>query len=194
MSIRARTFTAVACILFGSSRELGAGSIHIRYGADAPEKMAAANEIYYGGVLNLYHNHTEVFEHNRHFYTRMFNDTEVMDKLLARWEAHEQRFEYWHDCLWKVLDGYRASHESLPHFSQILSISGGSTEIVPGGISPESVSPGSGGGGGDGGHVHVQDLPEPSTGVMMISVLIVGLLGFIWRCGIRGLRAGKLGL
>ncbi len=183
MSTHAKTVATVACILLGAGRELDAGSIHIRYAADAPEKMAAANEIYYEGVLNLYHNHTEWFEHTHPLYTRMFNDTEVMDKLLARWEAHEQRFEYWHDCLWKVLDGYRASHEPLP---------------IPG-VSPDS-SGGSGGGpasddgGGGGGHVHVQDLPEPSTGVMMISVLMVGLLGCIWRCGLRGLRAGKLGL
>ena len=87
MNIHAKAFTAVACILFGAGHELGAGSIHIHYAADAPEKMAAANEIYYEGVLNLYHNHTEWFEHAHPLYTRMFNDTEVMDKLLARWEA-----------------------------------------------------------------------------------------------------------
>ncbi len=183
MNIHTKSVTAVACILLGAGHELGAGSIHIRYGEDAPEKMAAANEIYYEGVLSLYHNHPKAFEHDHPFYTRMFNDTEVMDKLLARWEAHEERFEYWHDCLWKVLDGFRASQESFP-FPEVSPDTSGDGDIGPAGD----------GGGDGGGHFHIQDLPEPSTEVMMTSVLIVGFLGFIWRCGIRTLRAGKLGL
>ena len=30
-----------------------------------------------------------------------------MNNLVNRWESHEQRFEYWHCALWKILDGIR---------------------------------------------------------------------------------------
>ncbi len=45
------------CLLFGASSRAGAGGIHIRYGPDAPEKMAASNIRYYEGVLSLEHHH-----------------------------------------------------------------------------------------------------------------------------------------
>jgi hypothetical protein len=167
---RAKILVSMAFLLFGVGPELLAGGIHIRYGPDAPEKLAAANEAYYEGVLNLYHNHPAEFEHDHPFYAKMFNDPTMMNKLVARWEAHEQRFEYWHNSLWKVLDGYVVSQQSLTPPSIVLP--------------PPSDSSGVGaqgsGANGNGG-VGAQTLPEPSTVVLWISGFLVGLGRLAWR-------------
>lgn len=114
MTQRIRIAAAMAVLLLGAETRLQAGGIHIRYRAGAPARMGPANVRYYQGVLNLYHNHPAWFREHHPFYTRMFNHPQVLEKMLGRWHAHPQRFEYWHDCLWKVLDGYETSHPVLP--------------------------------------------------------------------------------
>jgi hypothetical protein len=122
-------------------------------------------------VLALEHNHPIEFAKEHPFYTKMFDDPVMLDKLIDRWEAHEQRFEYWHDCLWKVLDGYVASHPELPAPAP-----GNPTEIAGSGpndrngSSPESLGPAGGPGGGG---VSTAAVPEPSSGLL----IVLGLLG-----------------
>jgi hypothetical protein len=183
------------CMLFvvAGDRRAAAGGIHIRYGPDAPERMAAANVRYEEGVLNLYHHHPLEFAANHPFYTRMFNDEAMIDKLLLRWESHEQRFEYWHDCLWKVLDGYRASHHGVLPTIPVTAGSPGSpgeggAGLVGGGAGiPGSVGPGgnnpatSPGGNGDGGGTGTLSVPEPSSGVLMVLGLTLAVLWFACR-------------
>jgi hypothetical protein len=94
----AALFTLCSLLLVGEEWAV-AGGVHIRYGPDAPEKMAASNLRYYEGVLNLERHHPIAFASEHPFYTEMFHKPAMMDRLVARWEAHEQRFEYWHDCL-----------------------------------------------------------------------------------------------
>ncbi len=89
---RGGILAAVTCFVLGGSQELSAGGIHIRYPVDAPEKLAHANEVYAQGVLNMYERHPRWFEHTHPFYTEMFHNPEMMDRLVVRWEAHEQRF------------------------------------------------------------------------------------------------------
>src|SRR5262249_1561231 len=120
---------AACLVLTIAASSAAAGGVHIRYGHDAPARLAVADIRYYEGVLHLYQVHPARFEHEHPFYAKLFEHPAMLDGLLARWEAHEQRFEYWHDCLWKVLNGYRASH--LEPVGQLLS--------------PGSGGPGSGG-------------------------------------------------
>ncbi len=150
---RAGILAAIACIVLGSGRELSAGGIHIRYGIDAPEKLAGANEVYAQGVLNMYDRHPRWFEHTHPFYTEMFHNPEMMDRLVARWEAHEQRFEYWHYCLWKVLDGYAIHHQNPLPFLPIVPpySSHGVSEV--GGNGPGGSGRGNGGNGNLGARV-----------------------------------------
>jgi hypothetical protein len=172
---RAEILAAIAGIVLGGGRELSAGGIHIRYPVDAPEKLAAANEVYAQGVLNMYERHPRWFEHTHPFYTEMFHNPEMMDRLIARWEAHEQRFEYWHYCLWKVLDGYMISHQTPLPLLPILPPSSSHAVSEAGGNGP-------GGGPGKGNqNLGAPGVPEPSAGVLMVSGLIVGLIRFARR-------------
>ena len=174
---RAEILAAVACLVLGGGRDLSAGGIHIRYPVDAPQKLAGANEVYAREVLNLDHQHPRWFAHAHPFYTHMFENQVMMDRLVARWEAHEQRFEYWHNSLWKILDAYAIEHEAPPSFlpTGLPSSSNGVSE-ARGGV-PVGGNPG----GGGQGIVSVAGVPEPSSGVVMVSGLIVGLMGFTWR-------------
>ncbi len=150
---------AVVLVLFGAGGGSAAGGIHIRYGPDAPEKMEESNIRYYEGVVQLEHKHPLEFEHEHPFYAKMFHDPVMLDKLVARWEAHPQRFEYWHNCLWKVLDGYVATHPSLP-----AQLGPSPIEVGPGGVSYR-VPPGGGG-------VTPSSVPEPSSGLMIVLALL----------------------
>jgi hypothetical protein len=108
-----------------------------------------------------------------------------MKRMVARWEAHEQRFEYWHPYLWRILDGY----EFRPHPDHRRSID-------PPPIDPPPHSGGSGngphGGGGDGGggSPGVQPrggggtpgaIPEPGSIVLLISGFSLVALGRILK-------------
>jgi hypothetical protein len=167
----------VCALLTVIDRPATAGGIHIRYGPDAPERMEAANVAYYEGVLHLEHNHPIAFALDHPFYTKMFDNPVMIDRLEMRWEAHEQRFEYWHDCLWKVLDGYRAEHHGLSSTSPIppgiprnlgeVGADSGTGSLLGGtdargnnlGISPAGVP---------GGGVVALSVPEPSSGLLML--------------------------
>jgi len=174
---------AIACTLLAVvDRPATAGGVHIRYGPDAPEKMAAANVLYYEGVLNLKHNHPIAFALDHPFYTKMFDDPVMIDRLERRWEAHEQRFEYWHDCLWKVLDGYRAEHHGLASASPIPAAMPLKFEEIGvdsergslfGGTAPGENNPGVSPAGAPGGGLGILSVPEPSSGVLMVLGLTV---------------------
>jgi hypothetical protein len=160
----------MAFILFGVARELPAGGIHIRYGPDAPEKLAVANEEFYLGALRFDERHPAEFKHEHPFYAKLFNDPIEMNKLVLRWEAHEQRFEYWNFPLWKVLDGYLVFEKSLIPPTEIQSVPPGSTGLGAQGS----------GGSGNGG-IGAQSIPEPSTLVLWIIGLLAGLGRLAWR-------------
>ena len=88
-----------------------AGSIHIRYGDDVPERMATANVKLYEDLVATRDLAPVKFDDNHPFYGRLLTDPTFADRLVHRWEGHEQRFEYWHNYLWRILDGI--AH--LPH-------------------------------------------------------------------------------
>ncbi len=171
--IAAVILVAVGLAAIGG-RPAQAEGIHVFYGPRAPERFAHRTVVYYEGVLNLEHNHPREFAREHPFYTRMFNDPAVIERLIARWEAHEQRFEYWHDCLWKVLDGYRTTHpgsssgtggRATPGNIGIPSMGGGSPENPPAGTS-------------SGGGPHPFSVPEPSSGLLLTLGLSFCAMGY----------------
>jgi hypothetical protein len=186
-------------LLFGAAGCVEAGGIHIRYGLDAPEKLATSNILYYEGVLNLEHHHPLEFAYDHPFYTKMFEDPLMLDKLLERWEAHEQRFKYWHDCLWKVLDGYRASR---PELAGQLIAPGPGAGIELGGVVvadrglhlPEGSGPGSNHPGGGGGGVTALSVPEPSTALLLALGVVLGGSWVVFRRSSDGRRSGRDGV
>jgi hypothetical protein len=182
---------AVACALLAVVEPPAtAGGIHIRYGPDAPEKMAVSNIAYYQGVLNLEHNHPIAFALDHPFYTKMFDDPAMIDRLVLRWEAHEQRFEYWHDCLWKVLDGYMAKHHGLFSTHPVetgsflsfgtIGVDNGGGSFV-GGADARGINPANAPGGTPGGGIQILSVPEPSSGVLMVLGLTVAVVCAIAR-------------
>ncbi len=129
--------------------------------------------------------HERVFDREHHFFAAILSNAELMDRFVDRWKSHEQRFEYWHLYLWRILDGY--DHRPLPDPPDAVS----SQEIGPlGGTNPDDVdqegaahgsrggsSYGSGGGSSDGGGtVHASATPEPSSIVLLLPVTVLALL------------------
>ncbi len=144
-----------------------AGSIHVRYGVDAPERLATSNVRLYESVVADRDLAPVKFDESHPFYGRLLTDPTFADRLIHRWEGHEQRFEYWHNELWRILDGMAQLHQpsstdpQLPISPPPSSDSSGppaSTGEMP--ASPAST-------------------PEPSTWVMMVSGFVfVGLAIF----------------
>ena len=69
-----------------------AGAIHIRYGVDAPRRMAQANLLCYETLVAFRDSHPVRFDHHHAFYASLLTNTTVMDQMVACWEAQEQRF------------------------------------------------------------------------------------------------------
>lgn len=191
MLSRRASLIALGLLLLGPEGHLWAGGIHIVYGHEAPEKLAATNVRYYEGVLKLEHNHPRAFAKEHPFYTKMFEDPARVDKLTARWEAHEQRFEYWHLCLWKVLDGYETTHHAEPgHLatslpsSPIVVGSGGVSDRgsnLPQSLGPGGNPPGEGGRGSAGGGTTTLAVPEPSGVLLMVAGALIAGTWLWWR-------------
>ena len=201
MSLRIACLALACTLLTAIDRPATAGGIHIRYGPDVPEQLAAKNVGYYEGIVTMEHRHPIAFAEEHPFYTRMFHDPGLLNKEMALWESHEQRFEYWHDCLWKVLDGYQHSHLGLhsshafPTGSSLKGFEGGGGTGGISGVGPGTnsggldwlgIHPGNdqgggiagGGGGGKGGEgggggIGIQSVPEPSSGLLMTLGLAV---------------------
>jgi len=154
-----------------------AGSVRIHWGPDAPERLQAANVLLYEELVADRDAHPTVFDKHHPFFGGILTDPAYMDQMVSRWKAHEQRFEYWHPYLWRILDGY----EFRPHPSP---------PIIPPPNSGNSGTGGHGGGGSGGGGGGTQPgggggktgaTPEPSSFVLWISGLALALLGPVFR-------------
>lgn len=163
------------CLAVTGDRRAEAGGVHIIYGPHAPERFARRTVVYYEGVLHLAHHHPREFALEHPFYTRMFNDPAMIERLIARWEAHEQRFEYWHDCLWKVLNGYRVTHSGLAGGTGGRGIPGNLGFPTSSGGSPENPPDGSSSGGGG---LTPSSVPEPSSGLLLAFGLAFSAIGY----------------
>ena len=68
--------------------------------------MAQANLLCYETLVAFRDSHPVRFDHNHAFYGSLLTKTALMDLMVARWEAHEQRLKSWNPYLWRPLDGY----------------------------------------------------------------------------------------
>jgi hypothetical protein len=142
-----------------------AGTVHIHWGPDAPERYAKIDIEKYERLLAERTADPLKFDLRRPFYGRVLSDSKLADKLVRRWERNERRFEYWHACLWGVLNGYALTHPSVP-------------PVI---VSPPPDSNNNGPGGGP------SPTPEPSTWVLML----IGLAFVAVRVHSLGPRSGQ---
>jgi len=147
--------------------EARAGSIHIRWGPDASERLQSANVLLYEELVADRDAHESAFDREHPFYAAILSDSTHMDRLVERWQAHEERFEYWHPYLWRILDGYEHRHLPDPRDP-----SGGQKIGGHGGHGPN----GGRGTGNGGGGVQANATPEPSSIVLLFPVIVLARL------------------
>ncbi len=123
--------------------------------------------------MHTFDAHTTWFEHAHPFYTKMFHNPMMLEKLTARWEAHEQRFEYWHWCLWKVLNGYQTTYPVAPtQYQNFPPVGQLPAQVLPPAASATSVNSPVGTASG---------VPEPSSVALLLVAMGVGVMVYYGR-------------
>jgi hypothetical protein len=154
--------------LMGACAE--AGSIHLHQ--DRAEIEDAADLRFYERQVQLRDWAPAKYDRVHPLGGRLLSEESVYEKLLAEWEAHPARFDHDHPCLWHTLHGDFLYHELHPVILPSL----------PTGIPPvhDEIAPPIGGGGppvppggGPNPPFHPSAVPEPATGVLMLSGLIL---------------------
>jgi uncharacterized membrane protein YgcG len=182
---------ALACALLGAPAE--AGPIHLRWGPDAPEQLANKDVLLYQELVAFRDSDIASFDRKHPFFGTLLSDPSVMSATVARWEAHEQRFEYWHPYLWQILNGYIHEPQLIGPVPPANPPGGGGSNHNGGsgsggsgqGGGGGSVGPSGGGGGGD-----VATVPEPSSALL----LVTGAGGLLLAaCCLRARRHRPLG-
>jgi hypothetical protein len=83
------------------------GTIHLGSGGVAAhsEQTSLHNQALYLRLVDQRDANPLVFDRKHPFYGKLFAKESVFDYWVDRWQSHEARFEHWHPCLWRVLDG-----------------------------------------------------------------------------------------
>jgi len=175
---------ALFCAAFGGNgvgqRQAKAGSVHIHWAPDAPERLQAANVLLYEELVAYRDADPTVFDKHHPFFAGILTDPAYMNQIVARWQAHEQRFEYWHPYLWRILDGYEFRPDPAPPPPIDPPPDPGNSGKGDHGGGGSSA----GGGGGaqpDGGGGKPSATPEPSSLVLWISGFGLALLGPVFK-------------
>jgi hypothetical protein len=160
-----------------------AGTVHIRWSKDAPERLASRDVLLYEHVVALRDSDPAEFDKRHPFFGRLLRDADFMDSIVRRWESHEQRFEYYHPYLWQVLNGYIHEPKDPPWTPPPGHDHTGDTTGDFGGL-PQ-------GGGGDvpppaGGGGSPASVPEPPSALLLLIGSGASALGACW------LRARRL--
>jgi hypothetical protein len=181
--------SVVALLCLGARAE--AGSIHLRWGPDAPEKLAVPNMHLYESLVAYRDAHLDRFDFYHHFYHHLLTEDALMNKIVGQWEAHEERFEYWHPFLWRVLDGYVYfsrinSEQTIQPPIDMPTTSIGDVNGTGGGNTQEpgtgGSTPGEGNGNdrgtpnGNGGGISTTSVPEPSSLLLLLGGICSALL------------------
>jgi len=174
----------VAAVTVWGSVPAEACHVQIHY---TKSEIDAAHIALYEHEEKLQDNNPTGFDQKHPLLGQLLSNQEVHDNLLQQFESHPKHFEHQYPFLWKVLDGDRLDHEKHPFAPPI---SPSPVNIVP--ITEDSQGnpgdPGIHGGSKPGGGPSVGSVPEPSTGVLMLSALIAGLLGAASRRAVSHFR------
>jgi uncharacterized membrane protein YgcG len=188
-------FLAIVSAVFAGGIAAGpaarAGSVqHIRWGPDAPERLQAANVLLYEELVAFRDKDPIRFDKEHPFFFGILTDTAYINKIVARWEGHEQRFEYWHPYLWRILDGYVHRPVPVPPHDPGHHHGGGGGGGGQGSSAGGGGSGGGGGrGGGGGGGISSASVPEPGSVVLYVSGMVLAVAGAAARQRVN--RAGQ---
>ena len=149
----------LACLCQGVAP---AGSMRVRPDLVETSEVVSRHERDYEELVRFRDSHPVVFDEHHPFYFKLLTEPRFMNRIVARWEAHEARLDFYSPYLGRVLDGYVHLHEPLAP-----------PPIPPPVIGEPPGSPGTGngqngekargsGGGSGGGGLPPGAVPEPS--------------------------------
>jgi hypothetical protein len=118
------------------------------------------------------------FDQKHGMVSAVLGSQQIYAQDLEAWRLHPDRFGHEHHGLWRVIDGDMLFHKKHPYQQPIPPVPPGWLPRGGGGPAP----PGSPSGGGPGSPVHSYGtVPEPSSGVLGITAIVVGLLAAVCR-------------
>jgi hypothetical protein len=174
----------VTALTVWSSVPTEAGSVQIHH---SESEIEAANIALYEREVGLRDEHPARFDHKHPLLGQLLSNQAVYEHLLQKFESHPKRFEHYHPFLWRVLDGDWLYHEKHPFEPPISPPPVDIPPIKENGRGDPG-NPGKNGVPVSGGGPDVASVPEPSTGVLMLSALVAGVLGAVSRRAISHFR------
>ena len=171
---RGRAVVWLAAIGFSTCVQARACEVTIHY---TKAEIEAANIRLY--ERDVYERDRDItgFDQRRPMLGEVLGNQQFYEQELQAWKAHPVRFKHEHHSLWRVVDGERLYDKR--HGIEPL------VAVVPNGLLHSGGSnptpDGQPGGGGSGIPVHASAVPEPSSGVLGLTALIVGLLAWVGR-------------
>ena len=102
-SFRVFAFLAVVWTVVPAQADL---ILHAGKGSSlANEKQASRDVKLYLKLVSQRSLNPAAFDHRRPFYGKLITDRSFFESWYDRWQSHPARFEHWHPCLSRFLDG-----------------------------------------------------------------------------------------
>jgi hypothetical protein len=115
------------------------------------------------------------FDHNHPLLGKVLGHQQFFEQELHAWQSHPGVFDHEHPGLSRVLEGDLLYHKKHPYEPPTLTVpSEPSHPDNSGGLVPPG--PGQPGGSNPDTGTHTASVPEPATGVLALTALIVGLV------------------
>jgi hypothetical protein len=174
-------FAAVVCLMSVQTR---ACHVVIHY---TKAEIEAANIRLYERDVSERDRDITGFDQRHGLLGEVLGSQQFYEQELQAWKSHPGRFDLEHPGLGRVIDGEMLYDKKHPFEPSVLPLPpellhpGGPGD--PGGS--EQKTPGQPGGGGSGFQFQTASVPEPASGVLGFTALIVGLVAMIGRTPVR---------
>ncbi len=172
-----KTTPWVAAVVFLTCASTNACHVAVHY---SKAQIETADIRFYERNVHTRDLDTALFDHEHVLIGHALGDQQYYEQELHKWEAHPGLFAQEHLCLSRVLEGDMLYHERHPIEPATVTIP--AVQLPPGtagGTIPQG--PGQPGGGNAGSGINTASVPEPASGVLALTALIVGLFAAIRR-------------
>jgi hypothetical protein len=161
----------VAAAVFLTAAPTKAGHIPVHH---SKEQIETADIKFYERNVHARDLDTTLFDHEHRLIGRVLGNQQYYEHELHKWELHPGLFVQEHLCLSRVLEGDMLYHERHPIEPSTLTIP--AVQLPPGNpggtVLPGVLQPG---GGNPDTDIHTSSVPEPASGVLAFTALIVGV-------------------